>query len=195
MDGVDCQFNRYKYNGWNVVISLKLFMVPTITTQSFCVTFRPSSNFLVTRQSYKERHGRLSIKPLDCQLVEAESRRLKLRSELIRCHLFDLSCPAFVLFEMAPFNCSLALSAFSLITTLSEGSKLGSKWSSRRWSHDWPFWGCFIIVSTILGNIIYLILVLSCNKTASINIGYVWNCVFGDGWSSITDVTHRALGW
>ena len=73
VDGVDCQFNRYKYNGWNVVISLKLFRVPTITTQSFCVTFRPSSNFLVTWQSYKERHGRLSIKPLDCQLVEAES--------------------------------------------------------------------------------------------------------------------------
>ena len=31
-----------------------------------------------------------------------------------------------VLFEMVPFNCCLALSAFSLITTLSEGSKLGS---------------------------------------------------------------------
>ena len=31
-----------------------------------------------------------------------------------------------VLFEMVPFNCCVALSAFSLITTLSEGSKLGS---------------------------------------------------------------------
>ena len=31
-----------------------------------------------------------------------------------------------VLFEVVPFNCCVALSAFSLITTLSEGSKLGS---------------------------------------------------------------------